>query len=290
MRKDKESLAVPTHRYSMLKRRIITAFILITLVIPGVIFLPTQILALPLIMIACIAAWEWCICAGIRHWVHRVLYVAVMLLVSIICLYVLDNHWLFLVVLGGLLWWNIAVLLVIFYQRNKWCIYSSSTIFKALIGILLLIPCCLSLMFIHSSASGKELLLYLLFSIWLADSSAYFAGQIFAKKTLANKISPAKSWEGVYAALAAVFCLGCGYVIFKDMQRVKAFLFVLLTLVMVIFSIVGDLLESMFKRMANLKDSGDILPGHGGVLDRIDSLTAAAPVFCVGLWLMDMVP
>jgi len=180
------------------------------------------------------------------------------------------------------------MVLVVRYQMNK-TINLSTSIIKAMIGGVILIPAWLSLILIHMNASGVSLLLFLFFLIWLADSAAYFSGKKFGSNKLASNVSPGKSWEGVYGALTMSLLFGASYAFYADMKFMVAVYFMLLVLITVSFSILGDLVESMFKRMAGVKDSSNILPGHGGVLDRIDSLTSAAPVFFVGLWTMERI-
>ena len=121
--------------------------------------------------------------------------------------------------------------------------------------------------------------------IWGADSGAYFAGRAFGKRKLAPKVSPGKSWEGVIGGLLTA--LVAAVIATQWLGAVGGLAgFLALVAVTVFISVLGDLSESLFKRVMALKDSGGILPGHGGVLDRIDSLTAAAPIFALGLlWL-----
>ncbi len=178
--------------------------------------------------------------------------------------------------------------LVACYQMNK-SINLSSRIMKAIIGGVILIPAWLSLILIHLNKSGVSLMLFLFFLIWLADSAAYFSGRRFGSKKLASNVSPGKTWEGVYGALIVSLLFGASYAFYADMKNIVAVYFILLVLITASFSILGDLVESMFKRMAGIKDSSNILPGHGGVLDRIDSLTSAAPVFFAGLWAMERI-
>ncbi|MCH8846501.1 MAG: phosphatidate cytidylyltransferase [Proteobacteria bacterium] len=280
----------------MLKQRVITAMIFAGLIISAVIFLPTMLLALVLAIITCVAAWEWAACAGFGANSHKILYVSVILLCLVACLKFLDNQWTILIIYCGLVWWCIAMFLVMRYQTNK-NINLSSSLLKAMIGGVILVPSWLSLILIHSgksgaalaNTSGAGLVLFLFFLIWLADSAAYFSGKKFGSKRLASNVSPGKSWEGVFGALSMSFLVGVSYVFYSEMQFTYAILFLVLVLLTVSFSILGDLVESMFKRMAGIKDSGHILPGHGGVLDRIDSLTSAAPVFFAGLCAMERV-
>jgi phosphatidate cytidylyltransferase len=272
----------------MLKQRIITAIILASVIISAVIFLPTQMFALILAVIICVAAWEWAACAGINATPQKIIYVSLILLCLVACLIFLQKQWIHLIIACGLIWWIVAMVLVVRYQMNK-TINLSTSIMKAMIGGVILIPAWLSLILIHLNASGVSLLLFLFFLIWLADSAAYFSGRKFGSKKLASNVSPGKSWEGVYGALAMSLLFGASYAFYADMKFMVAVYFMLLVLVTVSFSILGDLVESMFKRMAGIKDSSNILPGHGGVLDRIDSLTSAAPVFFAGLWAMERI-
>jgi phosphatidate cytidylyltransferase len=152
--------------------------------------------------------------------------------------------------------------------------------------LIVLIPTWLAVVALHESGEqGPLLVMYLLSLIWVADSGAYFSGRAWGKRKLAPSVSPGKSWEGVGggALLSLAYAVGAAQVLGLPGNQWP--LFVVLSLVTVLFSVLGDLTESMFKRHAGIKDSGTLLPGHGGVLDRIDSVTAAAPVFVVGFWL-----
>ena len=272
----------------MLKQRVITAIILASVIISAVIFLPTQMFAILLAVIICVAAWEWAACAGFNAMPQKIVYVSLILLCLIACLIFLQKQWILLIIACGLIWWLIAMFLVTRYQMNKNINLTSSTI-KAMIGVIILVPAWLSLILIHLKTSGGSLMIFLFFLIWLADSAAYFSGRRFGSKKLASNVSPGKSWEGVYGALLVSLLFGASYAFFTDMKFMVAVNFILLALFTASFSILGDLVESMFKRMAGVKDSSNILPGHGGVLDRIDSLTSAAPVFFAGLWAMERI-
>jgi phosphatidate cytidylyltransferase len=121
--------------------------------------------------------------------------------------------------------------------------------------------------------------------VWGADIGAYFSGRAFGKRKLAPAVSPGKSWEGVYGGLALTLVITLVVGVVRDWSVKEIFLALLATAIVVFISVVGDLTESMFKRQAGIKDSSNLLPGHGGVLDRIDSLTAAIPIFAVLLWM-----
>ncbi len=157
-------------------------------------------------------------------------------------------------------------------------------------GLMVLIPCWLAINFIRNiPESGIYILLYLFVLIWGADSGAYFAGKLWGKTKIAPKVSPGKTWEGLGGALIVtlIITLGTLYGVHTP-YRLWAFV-CLITVVTILFSVAGDLFESMLKRNAGLKDSGRLLPGHGGILDRIDSLTAAAPVFLFSTDLMQKI-
>jgi phosphatidate cytidylyltransferase len=194
-----------------------------------------------------------------------------------------ETYWLSLPVLS-LFWWLLGLLFVISYPRHvaRW----SSKGVQVVIGLFILVPTWIAVVGLHSLGhNGPYLVLYLLSLIWIADSGAYFGGRSFGKHKLAPHVSPGKTLEGVLSAFLATAIYAILITPWFDIDGNLRVGFVVLSLVTVAFSILGDLSESMFKRHAGVKDSGNLLPGHGGVLDRIDSVTAAAPVFVVGLWL-----
>lgn len=145
----------------------------------------------------------------------------------------------------------------------------------------------LALVALHADPGlGSYYVLYLLSLMWVADSAAFFGGRRWGAHRLAPGISPGKTWEGVFVAFAAAAVWAVAGAAWLDLRGAAILYFFILSLVAVAFSIVGDLYESLEKRAAHVKDSGSLLPGHGGVLDRIDSTTAAAPIFTLGVWWM----
>lgn len=134
---------------------------------------------------------------------------------------------------------------------------------------------------------GNWLILSVMVLVWSADIGAYFSGKAFGKRKLAPKVSPGKSWEGVYGGLAVSLGITAAVGVSRDWTVAQFIAGLLGAAVIVFISVIGDLTESMFKRQSGVKDSSNLLPGHGGVLDRIDSLTAAIPVFAVLLWAAD---
>lgn len=188
--------------------------------------------------------------------------------------------------LAGLLLWSGILVYLYFYRfSGDWA--CPMRLFHCLLGFLLLWICAQSLVFIHRYFDqGSWMLLYLLTLVWIADIGAYFSGRQFGRHKLAPGISPNKTWEGVVGGIVSnlawmciVFWLSAGW-------GMSLWQFLLVGLATSCISVVGDLYESILKREAAVKDSGKILPGHGGVLDRIDSVIAAAPVFLSGLYLV----
>ncbi|MBC7657234.1 MAG: phosphatidate cytidylyltransferase, partial [Frankiaceae bacterium] len=154
-------------------------------------------------------------------------------------------------------------------------------------GSLSVIPAWAALCWLHmTGANGPDWALYALLIVWLADTGAYFVGVRFGKHKLAPRISPGKSWEGFAGGLLATTLLAVGALPVLGLAWNLLPSLLLLTLVATLFSVAGDLFESLLKRHAGAKDSSHLIPGHGGVLDRLDSLLAALPIFAVGkFWL-----
>jgi phosphatidate cytidylyltransferase len=172
----------------------------------------------------------------------------------------------------SLAWWILALVWTFFFPTPipgfvRW-----------LSGMLVLVPLFLALVILYNAA--PELLLFALLIVWVADTGAYFAGKAMGRVKLAPAISPGKTWEGVIGGLLAVVVLT---VLRSTWADTDLAVFIPFCLAVAAISIVGDLTVSMFKRTAGLKDSGSLFPGHGGVLDRIDSVAAAAPLFALGL-------
>ena len=264
----------------MLKQRIATAAVLLPLFVAALFYLSSLWLALLLGVFVLAAAWEWTSLAGITRTKIRALYVVSLGLMGALgCVVTLYRPgWVLPVIAASVLWWCWA-----FYQllANKTHLVSVPS--KIISGIIILLPAWFAALYLHAQDPDRpRTLLFLFVLIWVADTSAFFAGRAWGKVKLAPTISPGKTVEGVLGGLVAVVVLAalCGTLIwgFKPAQLV---LWLFVAVLTVVFSIVGDLLESKFKRAANIKDSGSLLPGHGGVLDRIDAFTAAAPVFVI---------
>lgn len=270
----------------MLKQRILTALLLVPLVMLLVLVVESRWFALVAGLVVVLGAWEWSRMAGFNSMAARSLYVVSTVALLGLCSGLLGSSGIQWVSLLGVFWWIIASMLIIAAQQ-QWLEMPDSRWLKAVIGLVVLVPAWLSLVLLHDdgSAEGRQLVMVLFLLIWTADIAAYFAGKRWGKTPLANAISPGKTWEGVFGGMLASVGTGYVFTLTISIQHYETIMFLILCLVTISISIIGDLFESLMKRRANLKDSGNILPGHGGVLDRIDSLTAASPVFLTGLWL-----
>ncbi len=275
----------------MLKQRVITASVLASLFVWGVIALPTTYVSLLFAVMVTVGAVEWTRLMGAPAPIGKYKFVALIWVLMVVSAWVSQHAPLFYLLLtASVLWWGYALRLI---QRFSAHVLSgahaaTTTQFPLAalpaIGVVLLVPTWIAMVVLHSIS--PYWLLLLLFLIWGADTGAYFAGRAFGKHKLAPQVSPGKSWEGVAGAMAMTVVVALVGGILLDVSGVALFALVMLALVTVAFSIVGDLMESLMKRRAGVKDSGTLLPGHGGVLDRIDSLTAAAPLFALGISLL----
>ncbi len=269
----------------MLKQRLITAIILIPIIVWVLLNASSQTLAWVMGIFIALGAWEWAAICGWHNRMARSIYVIAMSL-ALLATHTIYTYIIY-ILLAACLWWLLATYWVLRYQKGQNLIPHSPFI-KALLGFFILLPAWGALLLLHEHEGGRGLL-FLFVLIWAADTGAYFAGRRWGQKKLAHKISPGKTWEGVAGALLMSSIVSLSYALLKSMPLMTFSFFMLLCILTVGLSILGDLLESLFKRQAGLKDSGQILPGHGGVLDRIDSLTSAAPTFVTGLILLGKV-
>ena len=260
----------------MLKQRIMTTGLLVPLVLLGVFMLPPVFFSLAIGVIAVLAAWEWANLAGWSAWPLRVLYAAFTAVVVVGAHLLQSNDFL----LGiGLCWWVMAIILVIGYPGTK-DLWRAIPV-KLLIGWLILIPAWAGLNNIRMLNHGSYCILYFFSIVWISDIGAYFCGRIFGRHKLAPEISPGKTWEGAIGGIVMVTLFVLMVTFISGVSFFHALSSLIVSLIVTVFSMFGDLLESIFKRERDIKDSGNLLPGHGGVLDRIDSITAAAPIFAI---------
>ncbi len=270
----------------MLKHRVITAAILIPIVLWGIFSLSTYPgFSLVIALFVVLGLLEWTRLIHLQDPKARISYILTILSFCVTALFLMQHSTVFvLLLLASVVWWLIQISKLAGYD-GKAGLEENSLLSELWTGGLLLVPTFASMVCLHQSeGNGPQLVLTLLVLIWSADSGAYFVGRKYGKNKLAPLISPGKTREGAYGALlvTALVALIAGLALDLSFWGLLGFL--ALSQIVVVFSIGGDLLESVYKRRAGVKDSGHLLPGHGGVLDRIDSLMAASPIFTLGVW------
>ena len=262
----------------MLRSRVLTALTLTALLVVVILYLPASITASILGLFLLIGAWEWSAFLGLAlPW--RLLYVLALAVLAVAgWRYTFDVTRFRQMLEFGLAWWLVALAWI------AWAPQRVGRAAAALAGALALLPTWIALVHIDGRwTDGAQWTLFILALAFAADTGAFFAGGQFGRLHLAPRVSPNKTWEGVIGGMlfALVFAAGgAGWF------ALPAQSFLPLCLAAAAFSVIGDLTESLLKRHVRLKDSGRLFPGHGGVLDRIDSVTAATPVMALGLiWL-----
>lgn len=277
---------------SSLQQRFITAVVLAGLFVAAVAWVPTLGLALVFGGVALLAGWEWAALAGWTHAVARVIYCVFLAIVLLglwwICDLAGDPKAMQVQPIMGIacLFWSVALLQVRQYPRSTWLWRSS--IVRSLVGWLMLAATWLAIMYALSLQNGPILVVLLVLTVAAADVGAYFAGRRWGQNKLAPFVSPGKTWEGLWGGIAAVLVLVVivSFGLPNSYSHITTASIVVLALTMAGASVLGDLTVSMVKRHVGVKDSGALLPGHGGLLDRLDSVCGAAPVFGLGLLLM----
>ena len=273
----------------MTKTRLLAALIMAPIAILGVLFVPTPILAALSAVVFLAALWEWLKLAEVDDTLAR----ATLLLCNAAVMAALvwgsrsaqggSFALLQLVVLIGVAWWLLAMLWMKHYHFAA-DHDSHARAFKLLAGTLAVIPAWCALGLIHASQpNGHQWLLLALFLVWAADSGAYFAGRHLGgklfKRRLAPRISPNKTIEGLLGGLLLALVVAIVGALLIGAAPAQLPAITAVALATVLFSVVGDLFESLLKRHAGVKDSGNVIPGHGGLLDRMDSVLAALPAF-----------
>lgn len=277
----------------MLKQRVITAIILAIIFLAALLGLPAGYFPFFMGAVVVIGAWEWANMSGFPPVLSRAFYSVFILLLMIgASIYfgfngearpALDKGSIRDLLVIGCGWWAIALLLVQGYPSSailwgkKWA--------RLLMGVAVLIPAWVALVYVRQQAQGIWLVLLLFLVVALADSGGYFVGRKLGRHKLALAVSPGKTWEGFAGGLVTNLILA---VVLSFAFELKLLLVLAVIVPTSLVSVLGDLLESMVKRHAGVKDSGTILPGHGGILDRIDGITSAAPVFALALLATDL--
>lgn len=267
----------------MLKERVLTAIVLMVVLLGVMLGLPPIATVWLLTLLVLFGAWEWAGFIRANSLAVRVLFVAAVAgALYAGWHFVLETPWLRTVMIVAVGWWVAAFLWITLAPERV------RPVLAVLAGFLVLVPCWLALVYLATHTTPHYgWVLFTLVLVWAADTGAYFAGRFFGKVPLAPRVSPKKTWEGVIGGLivsAAVAAVGGAWL------AVGGFPFIMLCVAVAAISVVGDLTESMLKRAAGLKDSGSLFPGHGGALDRIDSVTAAAPTLLFGLFALGIVP
>ncbi|MCZ6715721.1 MAG: phosphatidate cytidylyltransferase [Gammaproteobacteria bacterium] len=259
----------------MLKQRIITAVILVAVLSGVVLVLPPPAALITLTLIISLGIWEWSQFLTAKSLLWRLLYVVVVLTLIVgLWFYSFQPGALQLVLQISLAWWLVAFVWV---TRFPTAIPVGVTVIS---GILVLGPAWLALSRLLVAENGVGWIVFILLLVWATDIGAFAVGKLFGRIKLIPRVSPGKTWEGAIGGVAVAAIIAFAGAMFFQQDMLS---FVSLCLAASAISIVGDLIVSIFKRHAGLKDSGEIFPGHGGMLDRIDSICSAAPVFVLGL-------
>ncbi|GAB2730228.1 phosphatidate cytidylyltransferase [Halomonas garicola] len=262
----------------MLKQRIITAAWLAPLALAGLFGLDGGAFALFAGAIVLLAGREWANLAGVTTSLGRGLTVAGLAGVLLALWFAGAARAAWPLALGALGW------ALNFYWVSRYPVGTArwgSTPRRLAMGLWVLVPCWVGFNVLRATEPGGVWLLFVLLLVWAADIGAYFAGRRFGRRKLAPGVSPGKTWEGVWGGMGATALLALGFAVWQSLEAAAAAMLLVIAAGVTLVSVLGDLLESMLKRHRGIKDSSTLLPGHGGVLDRIDSLTAAVPIFAL---------
>lgn len=267
----------------MLKQRVVTAIVIAAVFFSALFFSSPYSFSLMTAVVVVYAAWEWSNLAGFSHRLVRLIYALGLALLFIASGYMLglsESSSLDLAAGKTLMawlapWWAIALLWVQGYPSSA-LLWGSRWV-RGLMGNLVLMPAWLAMVILIHAHQGEWLIMIVVLIVAFADIGAYFSGRAFGKHKLATNVSPKKTWEGLVGGVVANLIFVALLLLALNVDQWPMLLG--LVMITVLASVLGDLLESMVKRHRGIKDSGNILPGHGGILDRLDSLTAALPVF-----------
>jgi len=263
----------------MLKHRILTALVLIPLALSAIFMLNSFHFAIAFAGVMLLAAWEWAQFVAPNNMKLRIGY-WLLCFVGFFFIYRVPHFYLYS---AAIVWWLLALFWVVAYpkKQQQWARPSV----MAIMGFFVLFSTWRGLIDLQVLRHGPLVVLYVMCLVWVADTGAYFAGRRWGKRKLAPTVSPGKSIAGLIGGLVLTLVLALWVSYDVNLSPVQIIYLILLTLLTALASVLGDLLESMVKRYRGVKDSGRILPGHGGILDRIDSLTAALPIFAFGWYL-----
>lgn len=262
----------------MLKQRIITAIVLLIIVIGVIYFTPPHVFQIAAALVLLAAAWEWGSLLGPRYGstAVKILLVVLTALVYFNVLVSSSHQWVLWVAAATVVW---GLLAIIAYNHKYTPAGFQYALLKALACILLLVPTLYALVTLRISSHGSALVFYALTLVFVNDIAAYFGGRFFGKHKLASLVSPKKTWEGFACGMAAgiVWSIAVTAIFWSDSYSILSM--VIVAIPTLIAAVIGDLFISVLKRLVELKDTGSLLPGHGGLLDRIDAVIMAIPVF-----------
>lgn len=271
----------------MLKTRIITAVVLLIAFAADLFLASFDIFALILGVIVSAAAWEWSRLCQVRSENTQTAFAAVVGVIALIFLYLpFSESFMQWFLLLGFIYWLLVP--ATFYMNPRLEVFDSIKTDLLIIGAVVIVLAAVAIQYLRSYAAfgSPWLLLYALGIVWVMDIGAYFSGRRFGRNKLAPLISPGKTWEGVYGGLAACFFVMLVVLVGADFAHGNSFKLIIATGLSAAMSVVGDLAESRIKRAAQVKDSSQMLPGHGGVLDRLDGVLSATVVFAfIWAWL-----
>lgn len=276
----------------MLKQRIITAAILAAIVLAVLLYFPLYGFALVFGVFAFGSFWEWCRLSGVKSDVARNVYLLITAAAGILIYAVIASgmHQLMTVILvAAICWWVYVAIVELAINKDQDRGLLRKPAMKLLAGVMIILPGWASAVYLQSMATSVEFgVLYLLLLVGLSDTAAFFTGRAFGRHKLASKISPGKTIEGLVGGLFAVVVLAFVFGIYVwSLQSQAIYVLVTISVITALFGVAGDLTESRFKRIAGVKDSGSLFPGHGGFLDRTDAFYAAAPVFTFAILYME---
>lgn len=273
----------------MLWKRVLTAIVLLPLLLWALFALPPTGIAVLIGIAVTIATWELTVLIELKTLFSRLLYTLLMVVFGVAgSIWLLRQGSLLPVFAVACAWWVYAVFHIMREDGSYGRVFGNF-VSRMIAGYLVLVPAWLGFLSLYTSDSAApRLLLYVLVLVWVADTFAYFVGKAWGRHKLAPVISPGKSLEGAFGGLVGVAIVATAAGQFLWQYEGKALLiWIGLSLLTGAVSVVGDLIESIFKRRVGAKDSGTLLPGHGGMFDRIDALAAAIPVFAFGWQLTD---
>ncbi len=286
----------------MLKQRIITALILAPLVLFAILYLPLFSFQIMIALVVGLGAWEWSSMSGMTRTFTKSAYAALAVAICLVLSMLLPTDLIWYqgqlndlysnILLVAAIWWIVSLGMIIAYPSYS-SVWYTSKLLRGIFGVFTLIPTWVAVVSLRTNLYdvdpyyGASLIFYVLGIVWAADIGAFFVGVKFGKHKLRPEVSPGKTIEGLMGGVFASSAIIAFAALHYQVDPSRIWLHIVVGALTVGVSALGDLNESMFKRCAGIKDSGKLLPGHGGVMDRIDSLTAAFPVFafCYVMWM-----